>query len=253
MSDFSGAGHPDSSRSRPPEEEAKAAAEIIRLGSPPQVGSRSPVEERGYRLYLPRPASLAVLFWVWLGVSAIYVGLGAVAAYLRFFRVPEKEADFPLVVPGAIAARFWPYLGIVVLFNVLRCFVMVGGLRSKQASVAVRLGWMLGVASSLLHLADYFWGIVPGITATGAGSTTPAPVAAWAGVSLVLAFAPPILGWVWRPAEVFVPDWTYGEGRKRPTEGALRRSGENETPEAPGVQRNSSFSGRGPGEEGLPR
>ncbi|MER3521206.1 MAG: hypothetical protein C4317_02905 [Acidimicrobiia bacterium] len=211
MADSSGAGHKNS---RDREKEAEAAATRIRLEVPFHTAQRPASSEKGYKLFVPRPLSLSLVLWTWLGVSTTYLGIGAVAAYLRFYRLPEREADFPLLLPGAIADRFWPYLTIVLAFNLVRSIVMSSALRSTQASPAVRLGWTVGILSSLFHLGEYLWGIVSGFSPSRTATTSPTPVACWAAVSLVMSVIPSVLKWVWTPPEVLVPDWTYGDGEK---------------------------------------
>ncbi len=198
--------------------EAAAAATPIRL--PPM--SRPPAaskEEPAYRLYLPRPQSLAVALWIWLLFSGAYVVLGSIALYVAFFvEIEESQA-------GANAGLFIvdsgnkPWLVFLVGANLIRLVLMAAALRSSQASAWVRLGWTAGLASSLLHCADFLIGFGRGLSSLGILRPSSAPMAAAGVGAAILLLIPGAIKWVWTPPELHFPDWTYGE----PSKGPLRR------------------------------
>lgn len=206
----------ESPEDRQPDEEARAAAEVIRVASATGPKPAAGVDERGYKLYVPRPASLAVALWVWLLVSAFYVVVGVVTAYVRMFQLPDGEGERYRLVPGPADARTWVFLGLGVGLNLLRLAIMAAAVRGDQASRWVRAGWTLAVVSSLIHPADFVWKIGSGISSIESVRTSPAPVAVTGLGTLVLLVLPPVLAWVWRPPPLHAPDWTYGEGEKRP-------------------------------------
>lgn len=157
----------------------------------------------GYKLYEPRPVALAIGLWVWLLLSAAYVVIEGIEAYLYFF----AENTGP---------RFFFILVVVLPANLVRLILCAAALRSRQAELLVRVGWAVGIASGALHAFDYLTGVGLRFVGNEGGTLTPLPVAVLGAVAASMLLIPRSIRWVWISPEEFVPDWTYGGPKERP-------------------------------------
>lgn len=168
-----------------------------------EAGGPRPPREPGYKLYEPRPAALAVGLWVWLLVSAAYVVIEGIEAYLAFFA-------------QSTGRRFLFILVVVIPANLVRLMLCVAALRSRQAELLVRMGWAVGIASGALHAFDYLTDTGLRLLGNEGGALTPLPVVVLGAVAASMLLMPRSIRWVWISPQEFVPDWTYGGPKERP-------------------------------------